>query len=180
VEVSSLPEGEAAKRQKPLLGTAPPSAACFPGACRGKKALQSEIERWGEMALVQDFSAAVIDYAERLSNMADAAERKPRRRDELKSAARWVLLPAVGAGVYVLARSEYLSRRAKGVVDEAKTRAAEIPEDLMTRVHETTASARSGSNGRRRRSSAARSSGKRAASTSRSARSSSARKTRAR
>jgi len=174
-----LPEGEAAKRQKPLLAAAPPSEACFPGACRGKKALVGDREV-GRMALVQDFSAAVIDYAERLSNMADAAEKKPRRRDELKSAARWVLLPAMGAGVYVLARSEYLSRRAKGVVDDAKTRAAEIPEDLMTRVHETTASARSGSNGQRRRSSAARSSGKRAASTSRSTRSSSARKTRAR
>jgi hypothetical protein len=49
-----------------------------------------------------------------------------------------VLLPAAGAGLYALVRSEFFSRQAKGVVEEAKTRATELPNDLMTAVRETT------------------------------------------
>ena len=126
------------------------------------------------MASVQGLCDEVIDYAERLSQMADAAQGK-QRRHEVRSFARWVVLPAVGAGLFAFARSEYLSRRAKGVVDEAKSRASELPDDLIARVHETTAPTRSGSNTRSRRSSSTARNGKSRASKSRTSRSSSKR-----
>ena len=104
------------------------------------------------MGLIQDFSEHVTDYAERLSNMADAAEgKRPRGR-----MTRWVFLPAAGAAVYALVRSDAFSRQAKGVVDEAKTRASELPDDLVARVRQTQGSQTSSSGnggGQRRRSS---------------------------
>ena len=95
----------------------------------------------------------MTDYAERLSNMADAAEgKRPRGR-----MTRWVFLPAAGAAVYALVRSDAFSRQAKGVVDEAKTRASELPDDLVARVRQTQGSQSSSSgngngSGQRRRS----------------------------
>ena len=112
------------------------------------------------MGRIQDFAGQMTDYAERLSNMADAAEgKRPRGR-----ATRWLVLPAAGAAVYALVRSDAFSRQAKGVVDEAKTRASELPEDLVARVRQTqTTQQRSSSNGGQRR----RSSSSRKSSTSR-------------
>ena len=86
------------------------------------------------MASIQKLSTQVIDYAERLSGMADAAEGK--RQQDNGKVTRWVLLPASGAALYALIRSDFFSRGAKGVVDEAKTRASELPDDLMTRVRQ--------------------------------------------
>ena len=100
------------------------------------------------MGRIQDFAEQMTDYAERLSNMADAAEGKRRRA----GAKRWLVLPAAGAAVYALVRSDAFSRQAKGVVDEAKTRASELPEDLVARVRQTqTSQQRSSSNGGQRR-----------------------------
>ena len=93
------------------------------------------------MGLIQEFSEQVTDYAERLSNMADAAEGKRPRG----GMTRWVLLPAAGAAVYALVRSDAFSRQAKGVVDEAKTRASELPDDLVARVRQTQGSQSSSS-----------------------------------
>jgi hypothetical protein len=87
------------------------------------------------MSSIHKFSEQMIDYGERLSKMADAAEGKKREPSKI---GRWVFLPAVGAGVYALIRSEFFSRQAKEVVDEAKSRAADLPDDLMTRVHQAT------------------------------------------
>ena len=87
------------------------------------------------MAGIQKFSAQVIDYAERLSGMADAAEGKGSRRD--RKVRRWVVLPASGAALLALVRSDFFSRQAKEVMDEAKTRASELPDDLMSRVRQT-------------------------------------------
>ena len=103
------------------------------------------------MGRIQRFSEQMTDYAERLSNMADAAEgKRPRGR-----ATRWVFLPAAGAAVYALVRSDAFSRQAKGVVDEAKTRASELPDDLVSRVRQTQSSqsTRNGGGQRRRSSS---------------------------
>lgn len=107
------------------------------------------------MSAIQKFSAQVIDYAERLSKMADAAEGKRPRADG--SARRWFLLPAAGAAVYAVGRSDFFTRRARGVVDDAKSFAAELPDDLMSRVRQTSggstrapAPRRSGSNSTRR------------------------------
>lgn len=90
------------------------------------------------MAGIQKFSAHVIDYAERLSGMADVAEGK--RPQKTSRATRWLLLPASGAALYALVKSDSFSRQAKGVVDEAKSRASELPEDLLTRVRQTSGS----------------------------------------
>jgi hypothetical protein len=86
------------------------------------------------MATIQKLSAQVIDYAERLSGMADVAEGKHRRRGAMR---RWIALPASGAALYALVRSDFFSRQAKDVIDEAKSRASELPDDLVTRIRET-------------------------------------------
>jgi hypothetical protein len=80
---------------------------------------------------VQNFSKHVIDYAERLADIADAAEGHGRRKMGLT---RWLILPAIGAGIYAFVTST----RTKGVVDEAKAKATELPDDLAKRVRQTT------------------------------------------
>jgi hypothetical protein len=94
-------------------------------------------------------STQVIDYAERLSNMADAAEGK---RRHTRQTTRWLLLPVSGAAAYAFLKSDFFSRRAKDLVEDARTRAAELPDDLMTRVRQAT-DASAGQDGSRRRSS---------------------------
>jgi hypothetical protein len=84
---------------------------------------------------IHKFSAQVIDYAERLSDVADAAQGKNHRQ---ASAKRWLLLPASGAALYAIVKSDSFSRQAKDVMDDAKTRAAELPEDLIGLVRQTT------------------------------------------
>ena len=93
---------------------------------------------------IHKFSAHVIDYAERLSDVADAAEGKNHQRAGLTT--RWLLLPASGAALYALIRSDSFSRQAKDVIDDAKTRAAELPEELIGLVRQTTERS-SGQNG---------------------------------
>jgi len=80
---------------------------------------------------VQNFSKHVIDYAERLADIADAAEGHGRRKMGLT---RWLVLPAVGAGLYAFVTSS----RTKGVMDEARAKATELPDDLAKRVRQTT------------------------------------------
>jgi hypothetical protein len=86
------------------------------------------------MASIQKLSESVVDYAERVSDMADAAQ--GRRHKPVARMSRWLLLPASGAAVLAVVRSDYFSRQAKGVVDEAKDRASELPDDLMKRVRQ--------------------------------------------
>ena len=85
---------------------------------------------------IHKFSAQVIDYAERLSDVADAAQGKNHR--QAGSAKRWLLLPASGAALYALVKSDSFSRQAKDVMDDAKTRAAELPDELIGLVRQTT------------------------------------------
>lgn len=113
------------------------------------------------MAVIQRFSTQVIDYAERLSGMADAAEgKRPRRGGMARSL---IVLPASGAALYALVRSDFFSRQARDVIDEAKTRASELPDDLMSRVRETVEEPSPG-NGSKRRTTKARASSKRTSS----------------
>ena len=84
---------------------------------------------------IHRFSEQVIEYAERLADVADAAKGKAVRRRG--AARRWLLLPAAGAGLYALVRSDSFTQQAREVVDEAKTRASELPDDLMKRVRHT-------------------------------------------
>jgi hypothetical protein len=89
------------------------------------------------MADIHKFSEQMIDVAERLSNVADAAAGKSMAK-RTNGWSGWVLLPAAGAGLYALVRSDFVSRQAKGVVDEAKSLASDLPNDLMKSVRRTT------------------------------------------
>ena len=53
---------------------------------------------------------------------------------------RCVLLPAAGAGLYAMVRSKAFTRQAKDAVSEAKTRAAELPDELMGLVRQSSSS----------------------------------------
>jgi hypothetical protein len=87
------------------------------------------------MADVTKMSDRVIEYAERASAMAEAAQGKKSIRS--RGLGRWLLLPAAGAGLYAMVRSGAVSRRARGAVNEAMTKAAELPDDLLSRVRQT-------------------------------------------
>ena len=96
----------------------------------------SPLIRGGYMADVHKFSERVIDVAERTSAVADAAQGKKVRRGGMP--ARWFLLPAAGAGLYALMTNRSFTRQAKSVMNQAKERAADLPEDLVDRVQQTT------------------------------------------
>jgi hypothetical protein len=89
------------------------------------------------MAQIQKFSEQMIHAAERLADVADAAEGKG-RRSHRGGGARWLLLPAAGAGLYALATRGSFQRQAKDVLQQAKDRATELPEELLGRVQQTT------------------------------------------
>jgi O-acetyl-ADP-ribose deacetylase (regulator of RNase III) len=105
------------------------------------------------MADINKFSEQVIDFAERLANVADAAKGKDTKT--MRPKVRWVLLPAAGAGIYALT-SRAFTRKAKTVVDEAKARASDLPDELVSRVHEAPGSG----SGRSNRSKSTRTSGR--------------------
>jgi hypothetical protein len=88
------------------------------------------------MADVHKLSERVIDVAERTSAVADAAQGKGIRRRGIPT--RWILLPAAGAGLYALMTNRSFKRQAKNVMDQAKERASDLPEDLADRVQQTT------------------------------------------
>ena len=88
------------------------------------------------MADVHKLSERVIDVAERTSAVADAAQGKKVRRGGMP--ARWLLLPAAGAGLYALMTNRSFTRQAKSVMNQAKERASDLPEDLVDRVQQTT------------------------------------------
>jgi hypothetical protein len=100
------------------------------------------------MADMKKFSEQVIDVGERIGNVADAAKGKDGRSPR----ARWLLLPAAGAGLYALATSGAFARRASGVVKEVRVRASDLPDELMSRVHDATSSGTTSSSGNARRS----------------------------
>jgi hypothetical protein len=89
------------------------------------------------MADIHKFSEQMIDVAERLSNVADAAAGK-RMSKTTSGWSGWVVLPAAGAGLYALLRSDFVSKQARGVVDEARSLASDLPNDLMKSVRRTT------------------------------------------
>ena len=95
------------------------------------------------MADINRFSEQLIDMAERFADVVDAAQGKGNRKTTIS--ARWLILPAAGAGVYALATSGALTKQARGVLNDAKARASELPDDLLGRVRQTS----SGSSNRR-------------------------------
>jgi hypothetical protein len=87
------------------------------------------------MADIHKFSRQVIDLAERLEDMADAAKGKGRRGTTMTT--RFFFLPAAGAALYAFAKSEFVTKQTKGVVNGAKSRASELPSDLLNAVRQT-------------------------------------------
>lgn len=87
---------------------------------------------------VQRFAERVIEVAERMSDVADAAAGKHRRHPNALT--RWLVLPATGAGLYALAKSDFFNQQAKVVIDEAKTIASELPDDLVNSVRQASQS----------------------------------------
>lgn len=116
------------------------------------------------MADVKRFSEQVIEYAERLGNMADAAEGKEPGR---APRARWLILPAAGAGLYALTTSGAFTRQAREAAKDAKERAAELPEALFSRVQQATSNG-SASSGRQSSRRSTRSGSRRKSTTTRS------------
>ena len=89
------------------------------------------------MADMNKFSEQLIDLAERFADVTDAAQGHGNRQGG-GIRARWVLIPAAGAGLFALGASRSFTRGAKSVVKQAKERASELPDDLMSRVHQAT------------------------------------------
>jgi hypothetical protein len=115
------------------------------------------------MADIDKLSKQIIDYAERLADVADAAKGKGNRQ---KSGIRWVLLPAAGAGLYALATNGSFAKRTKGAMEQAKARASELPEDLINRVRQSSPTTEgAGNSSTRQTSSARRTGGRRSRST---------------
>lgn len=88
------------------------------------------------MADIDTFSERLVDMAERFADMTDAAQGRGHRQGGIR--ARWVVLPAAAAGIYLLGASGSLRRQAGTVAKQAKDRATELPDDLMSAVHRAT------------------------------------------
>jgi hypothetical protein len=88
------------------------------------------------MADIDRFSERLVDLAERFADVTDAAQGRGNRQSGIQP--RWFLLPAAAAGVYLLGASGSLRRQAGNVAKQAKDRATELPDDLMSRVHQAT------------------------------------------
>jgi hypothetical protein len=84
------------------------------------------------MASMERFSKQLIEVAERLADVTDAVQGRGIRRRGLPVS--WLLLPAAGAGLYALGASGSLARQAKTLLDQAKERASDLPDDLIGRV----------------------------------------------
>ena len=115
----------------------------------GKESAHDETEEGSQVADIYRFSERVIDLAERLEDVADAAKGKGNRKGSLGT--RWLLLPAAGAGLYALATSGSFSRQAKGAMNQAKARATDLPDELLGRIQQTSRKSTSTSGGQGRR-----------------------------
>ena len=65
------------------------------------------------MADIHKLSEQVIDYAERAADVADAAKGKGRSN---AVGTRWLVLPAAGAALYALVRSDFFSGACVGAL----------------------------------------------------------------
>jgi len=85
------------------------------------------------MADINKFAEQVVDLAERFADITDAAQGKGNRKGV---GARWLVLPVAGAGLYALGSNGSFTRKTKKVMNQAKARASELPNDLMNRVEQ--------------------------------------------
>ena len=101
------------------------------------------------MAEVKKMSEGLIDFAERFADVVDAAQGRGARK--ASGGAKWLILPAAGAGVYALATSSSaFARRTRKLMSRAKDRATDLPDaDLFGRVKEVTGTEQSASSSSR-------------------------------
>jgi hypothetical protein len=87
------------------------------------------------MADFNKIAQQVTEVAERVADVSDAARGK---RAGKGGGARWLILPAVGAAVYAVAKNgSAFGRSTKAVVGQARDLASEVPDmDLLGRVKE--------------------------------------------
>jgi hypothetical protein len=97
------------------------------------------------MADMNRFADQVIDLAERFADVTDAAQGKGVRK---RTGVRWLVLPAAGAGLYALGASGSFTRQAKNVVNQAKARVSDLPDELLNRVQQATGTDDRPKNGR--------------------------------
>jgi hypothetical protein len=88
------------------------------------------------MADMDRFSERLVDLAERFADVTDAAQGRGNRQGGIR--ARWFVVPAAAAGIYMVGANGSLRRQAGNVAKQAKDRAADLPDDLMSRVHRAT------------------------------------------
>ena len=90
------------------------------------------------MADAKKMSEGLVDMAERFADVVDAAQGRGARK--ASGGAKWLILPAAGAGVYALATSSSaFARRTRKLMSRAKDRATDLPDaDLFGRVKEVT------------------------------------------
>jgi hypothetical protein len=90
------------------------------------------------MADAKKMSEGLIDAAERFADVVDAAQGRGARK--AGTGAKWLILPAAGAGAYALATSSSaFARRTRKLMSRAKDRATDLPDaDLFGRVKEVT------------------------------------------
>lgn len=93
------------------------------------------------MGSITKLSEQMVDLAERFESVTHAAQGGSRNRG---LRARWLVLPAAGAGLYALATSGAFARQAKSVVTQAKDRASDLPEELLNRVQQSNSGAKNG------------------------------------
>lgn len=107
------------------------------------------------MSDITKFSDRVIEYAERMAAMADAAQGKKAIRK--RGMAQMLVLPAAGAGLYALMRNKAVVGQAKEVASDAKNFAVDLPDELLKRVRQSSQPSRAAtsSNGSSRRTSSA-------------------------
>ena len=123
-------------------------AGVAPVLVAGALAARDEVFSWPHF-LVTLVAATAIQVGVNFANdVADAAKGKGIRKGSFGS--HWLILPAAGAGLYALATSGSFTRQAKNVMNQAKTRASELPDDLMSRVRQTSQKSASGSGGQGR------------------------------
>jgi hypothetical protein len=99
------------------------------------------------MASITKLSEQMVDLAERFADVTDAAQGRGSRSRGVR--ARWLVLPAAGAGLYALATSGAFTRQAKTVMTQAKDRASDLPEELLSRVQPAGGVTNSSENDRR-------------------------------
>ena len=94
----------------------------FKGFAAGRHLEQQwKLREGSNMADIDTFSERLVDMAERFADMTDAAQGRGHRQGGIR--ARWVVVPAAAAGIYLLGASGSLRRQAGSVAKQAKDRA---------------------------------------------------------